>query len=299
VTEEANQPLVSVIMPCYKMGRFIGEALESIGAQTYTNWEVITVDDCGPEDGTKGIIEAFAARHSDHRVEFIRHDENAGVSKSRNTAIHMAKGEFLAFLDPDDFWGEDYLMEHINVLESDKKITVSYSDARFVNDKARVTGYVWGPDDRERKGLPESLYRRNFIAPCTVVARKESVLRCEGFDESAEIQHVEDWDLWLRMLHEGVKFSYTPSAESFYRKHDQAATADRTAMRLRESALRRKHSEFIAGYTFELVSKLERRVEELEGKQRMHESNVFYRTGRFIARLIALPGNFIKKVWNA
>ena len=54
VTEEMKQPLVSGIMPCFKMGRFIGEALESVGAQTYTNWEVIAVDDCGPEDATRG-----------------------------------------------------------------------------------------------------------------------------------------------------------------------------------------------------------------------------------------------------
>jgi glycosyltransferase involved in cell wall biosynthesis len=287
--------LVSVIIPCYKMGMYIGEALESVGKQSYTRWEVIAVDDCGPEDGTREIVESFAASHPEHRVEFIRHEKNGGVSKARNTAIHAAKGEFLAFLDPDDFWGVSFILKHMKVLEADDNISASYTDARFVNDQGMVTGGVWGPDDREHRGLPESLYRRNFIAPCTVVARTESVLHCGGFDESPEIQHVEDWDLWLRMLHEGAKFSYTPSAESFYRKHEQAATADPTAVRLRESALRRKHSELPTSYTLELVTAMERRIKQLEGKQRAYEGSVFFRIGRSVSKLIALPASVVKR----
>ena len=75
----SDRPLVSIIIPSYKMGRYIGEALESVGKQTYENWEVIAVDDCGPEDGTKEIIESFAACHPQHRIEFIRHQKNGGV----------------------------------------------------------------------------------------------------------------------------------------------------------------------------------------------------------------------------
>ena len=73
-----NNLLVSVIIPCYKMGGYIAEALESIGKQTYENWEVIAVDDCGPEDGTREIVESFAADQPQHRVEYIRHKENGG-----------------------------------------------------------------------------------------------------------------------------------------------------------------------------------------------------------------------------
>jgi glycosyltransferase involved in cell wall biosynthesis len=68
-----------VILPCYKTGQFIGEALESVGVQTYTNWEVIAVDDCGPEDGTRGAVEAFAAKFPDHRILYHRHKLNAGA----------------------------------------------------------------------------------------------------------------------------------------------------------------------------------------------------------------------------
>jgi glycosyltransferase involved in cell wall biosynthesis len=80
-----------VILPCYKTGQFIGEALESVGVQTYTNWEVIAVDDCGPEDGTRGAVEAFAAKFPDHRILYHRHKLNAGVSAARNTGIRAAR----------------------------------------------------------------------------------------------------------------------------------------------------------------------------------------------------------------
>src|SRR5215831_13863239 len=103
------QPLVSVIIPSYKMGAYIGEALQSVGGQSYRRWEVVVVDDCGPDDGTYDVIKAFRTSFPDHRVECVRHPTNRGVSAARNTAIAAAEGEFLAFLDPDDSWFPDHL----------------------------------------------------------------------------------------------------------------------------------------------------------------------------------------------
>ena len=266
------------------MGKYIGEALESVGKQTYENWEVIAVDDCGPEDGTKEILESFAAEHLKHRVEFIRMPENRGVSAARNAGIHAAEGEFLAFLDPDDFWGPSYLISHIEELKSHDHITASYTDARKITEDGTVTGQLQGPDDEEHQGLPESLYWRNFINTSTVVARKDSVIACGGFDEAPEIQHVEDWDLWLRMMDEGMKFNYTPAAESFYRQHPGASTDDLAAAKEREAALRRKHSELLERYNRVLLFVTRRRMEQLEGKQQAYEGSVFFRAGQIISR---------------
>ena len=99
-----SAPAFSIIIPAYKMGRFIGEALASVGVQSCRDWEVIVVEDCGPEDGTEAIVRDFAKAHPNHRVEFIRHERNTGVSGARNTAIAAARGDFLAFLDPDNYW---------------------------------------------------------------------------------------------------------------------------------------------------------------------------------------------------
>jgi glycosyltransferase involved in cell wall biosynthesis len=280
-----NELLVSVIMPCYKMGEFVGQALDSIGNQTCEKWEVIAVDDCGPEDGTREMVESFAASHPEHRVEFIRMPENRGVSAARNAGIQAAKGEFLAFLDPDDFWGESYLQTHIEELESHGRITASYTDASKITEDGTVTGELQGPDDEEHQGLPESLYWRNFINTSTVVARKNSVIACGGFDEASEIQHVEDWDLWLRMMDEGMKFSYTPMAKSFYRQHPGASTVDLAAARKRESALRRKHSELLERYNRVLLYVTRRRMEQLDRKQQAYEGSLLFRLSRIISGL--------------
>ena len=273
------------------MGKYIAEALDWVGKQSYANWEVIAVDDCGPDDGTKEIIDSFVSEHPEHRVEFIRHEKNGGVSKARNTAIHAAKGEFLAFLDPDDFWGSEYLMSQVETLESNDGVSLSYTDARFVDQESRLTGESWGPSEKESSGLPVSLYWRNFIAPCGVLAKRADVVSCGGFDEAPEMQHVEDWDLWLRMLEQGNEFTYNPLAESFYRKHSEAATADLSAMRQREAALRKKHSDLPPLYTRQMFAAMERRIEQLEGKQMAYEGSMFFRLGRFISNLRARPKN--------
>ena len=280
-----NESLVSVIMPCYKMGEYIGEALESVAKQTYQHWEVIVVDDCGPDDGTREIVESFARIHPEHRVELIRHAENRGVSAARNTAIGEARGECLAFLDPDDLWGESYLQIHMEKLTSDDEITVSYTDARKIDNDGTVTGEVQGPkNEEEHEGLPQSLYWRNFINTSTVIARKESVLCCEGFDETPEMQHVEDWDLWLRMMDVGMKFSYTPMAQSFYRQHATASTTDLDLCRQRESALRRKHSELMERHSRAQLHMMRRRIEQLEGKQKAYEGSALFRLSRAVSR---------------
>lgn len=136
--------MVSVIVPSFKMGQFIGEALESVGAQTYRNWEVIVVDDAGPEDGTRATVVAFAANHPDHRVEYIRHEANRGVSVSRKTAFEASRGEFIAFLDADDRFMPEKLQEHVSSLESHPECVLVHGPVVDENS----TGAVLVPDLR-------------------------------------------------------------------------------------------------------------------------------------------------------
>jgi teichuronic acid biosynthesis glycosyltransferase TuaG len=272
--------LVSIVIPCYKMGKFIGDALESIGKQTYGNWEVIAVDDCGPEDGTQAIVESFAKSHPDHRVEFIRHEKNKGVSAARNTAIHAAEGKYLAFLDPDDFWGSSYLWSHVKNLESHDNTAVSYTSARLVDQEGVITGEIFGPDIID---LPESLYFQCLIIPSAVMAKRENVILCDGFDETPELQHAEDWDLWLRMIEKEMGFCYTSSAICFWRQHQGASTFDPAARRAREMALRKKHSVLLAHYNRNLLRQILYRVDHLEGKQKAFEGSLFFRLGRLLS----------------
>jgi len=92
-----KEPLVSIILPSYKMGSYVSRALESIGKQTYTNWEVLLVDDCGPEDGTHNAVLEFQSNYPANRVQYIRNSENFGIGNSRNIAIAESRVNFWPF----------------------------------------------------------------------------------------------------------------------------------------------------------------------------------------------------------
>ena len=152
-----KEPLVSIILPSYKMGSYVSRALESIGKQTYTNWEVLLVDDCGPEDGTHNAVLEFQSNYPANRVQYIRNSENFGIGNSRNIAIAESRGEFLAFLDPDDFWGDNYLWEAVNGIgDSD----LCFQGARIVDENGTDHGIRM---ERRMDDLiarfPESLFR--------------------------------------------------------------------------------------------------------------------------------------------
>lgn len=278
-----TEDLVCVVIPCHKMGAYIGKALESVGKQSYPHWEVIAVDDCGPEDGTRESVAFFGERHPKHRVKFIRLEENRGVSAARNTAIAESKAEFLAFLDPDDFWHEDYLKEHLSRLH-EQGASVSYSNAILVDHEGKLMGGAWGPGQGELESFPLGLYRRNFINPSATVVRRKDVLDCGGFDESPEIQHVEDWDLWLRMVDGGLSFCFSPQAKVYYRKHQGAATTDPKVTQRRERALRHKHQDLPSKGTLAVIAHLEHQIRNLEGRQQGLEGHAFFRLSRVICQ---------------
>lgn len=261
-----TKKLVSVIIPAFKMGQFISDALESVGAQTYPHWEVIVVDDAGPEDGTRQAVEIFAAKHPDHRVEYIRHETNQGVSAARNTAIASAKGELLAFLDPDDEWRPQYLTRMVAVLERDP-------------DAVAVSARWWeregtDPVDRRSKPclleewqmscFPASLSVKNFIAPSAVVARAERVRSLGGFDTAPHMQHVEDYDLWIRMIEVGERIFLLNEALINYRSHEGAATSTVERVRPLIQAITAKHPFFFTNSLRYLVGNLYVRHESLK-----------------------------------
>lgn len=250
--------LVSIIIPCYKMGAYIGQALESVGRQTCTDWEVLAVDDCGPDDGTREAIGAFAVQHPSHRIECIRHSVNRGVSAARNSALSAAKGEFLAFLDPDDLWAANYLESQVWSMQENTSIQVSYTGAVRVDASGEPLGETLRPVEAELADWPQSLYRRNFIIPSCVMVARDAVTGLQGFDETPELQHVEDWDLWLRLIEAGRLFRFNTETVALYREHTGAATQQNDPMIQRVIALRNKHlqcsgfRQFMAGYVTDL-----------------------------------------------
>ncbi len=277
-----SEKLVSVIIPSFKMGQFIGEALESVGAQTYPQWEVIVVDDAGPDDGTRAAVEAFGAKHPRHRVEYIRHDKNQGVSAARNSAIKAAKGEWLAFLDPDDLWKPEHLARGAEVLRTQANIGVTSSSVEAVWTGAQGRTEHWVHGGWTRENFPLSMACWNFIQISSTMARKSEVEAAGGFCEDKELQHIEDYDLWIRLIRNGVGFSLMEEATCQYRKHGEGATADLRRMDELHENLMTRHAGFFLHAQARLLASL-----VAQSKTRDREMGGF-----FLRRLVA-AGNTI------
>jgi cellulose synthase/poly-beta-1,6-N-acetylglucosamine synthase-like glycosyltransferase len=224
--------LVSIVIPTYRKDRYIGETLDSIGCQTYADWELIVVEDSstGP---TEQIVADFARRHPNNRVDYSRNDRNYGAAHSRNVAFTKCRGQFVALVDADDRWFPDHLAHAVaNLNASDADLV--YSSVLMIEDATEMLLGVCGPLAHDLAEFPESLYRRNFITPSATVLRRE-VLADVGPWNTA-MKYCEDMDFWLRCLRAGKKFQLIGGCHCLYRKNHEGATTGRECGTVEELA---------------------------------------------------------------
>ena len=204
---------VSVIVAAYQAAGTIGRTLLSISAQTLKPREVMVVDD-GSTDDTAAIAEAFAARMSGIRLRVFGNERNLGAGAARNRAIRESTQPFLAFLDADDEWLPEKLARSMARLEGSGLALVAHDYVIGNGDDAPRTDCA----RRFREGADPyvQLYRRGYIASCSVVARREAVLAAGGFDES--LRNAQDFDLWLAMLRE-PRATFEVFGEALLRYH--------------------------------------------------------------------------------
>src|SRR5947207_2276441 len=126
----ASQPLVSVIIPTYNYARFIAEALASVQSQTYSNWEMIVVDD-GSTDDTEAVVKRIAA--DERRISYLR-QENAQQAAARNNGIRQAKGNYFQFLDADDLIEPQKLEQQVAFLQQHPEVDIAYSSVRYFSE---------------------------------------------------------------------------------------------------------------------------------------------------------------------
>jgi glycosyltransferase involved in cell wall biosynthesis len=281
------EKLVSVIIPSFKMGQFIGEALESVGAQTYQHWEVIVVDDAGPEDGTRAAVEAFAAKHADHRVEYLRHEVNRGVSAARNTAIGVARGGLLAFLDPDDAWFPEHLATHVELQRSSPgtRLVSATCAQMFERERGDRNLALWGYSEAEREMFPFALALRNAMNPSAVVTSRAGDDDALRFDEAADLQHVEDWDLWFSLVTRGWEFVPSSAVTVWYRKHAAGATASQREVLRRLEALAAKNHGVWVPLLAEAACRINHRLESVEGRLGATDRLLVFRFERWLRGL--------------
>ncbi|AEB08259.1 glycosyltransferase family 2 protein [Desulfobacca acetoxidans] len=182
-------PLVSVIIPTYNRADVVGEAINSVLAQTCRDFELIVVDD-GSEDGTAAIL-----AHYQDRIRIIRQARRQGVSTSRNTGARQAGGEWLAFLDSDDLWLPRKLEVQLAFIGAHRGVDICQTEEVWLRRGVRVNP---GRRHRKRGGsifLPS--LELCLVSPSAVMLRRQVFWQVGGFDET--LPACEDYDLWLRL----------------------------------------------------------------------------------------------------
>lgn len=219
-------PRVSIILATYNEPRYLARALDSIFSQTFTDWELIIVNDASPHPETKEIL----ARYNDSQIISITNDQNIGSVKSGAKGVAMARGEFIARLDDDDCWvGIDKLQQQVNFLDK-------HPDHLLIGTNIIVADY---DTDKElyRTNYPQSdtAIRENFFtaspfAHSSVMLRRAAMLRAGSYDES--LLRVEDYDLWMKL---GTTGKLANLAEALVRWRSPSKTKKNVpAIRLRD-----------------------------------------------------------------
>lgn len=197
-----RSPLVSVVMPLYNSASTVRESLESILAQTYSNLEILIVDD-GSTDGGLAICRSY----NDPRIRILQ-QQNRGLAGARNTGIRSSSGAIVAFLDSDDLWLPEKVAMHVNHLQAHPEVGVSYSRSAFIDAAGESLGIYQTP---QLQGItPELILCRNPVSNGSCVVMRREVLdgiRFEAnlygatesywFDDS--FRQSEDIECWLRI----------------------------------------------------------------------------------------------------
>lgn len=216
--ELAILPPLSVVIPVYNGENFLAQTVQSVLAQSYPPAEIIVVND-GSTDGTKSVAAAFGVK--------IRLEDrpNAGVSASRNFGISSANTEWVALMDHDDLWQPNHLANLARAISRNPTADVCYSGGRELTlDPA--SGLFQLADEPMPfptiADLSSALQERCAFIPSATALRRSTLLAVGGFN--SQYVNLQDWELWLRLLHHGARFIHTPEPTLLYRVHSASRT---------------------------------------------------------------------------
>lgn len=197
--------LVTIIMPSYNASKYIQTSINSIQNQTYSNWELIVVDDCST-DNTIEIVKEF----NDSRIRLYVNEKNSGAAISRNKALREAKGKWIAFLDSDDVWLPEKLEKQIRFME-ENDYSFTYTDYRI-----QLNG-TWVPyiNTAPNKVNKRKMYNYCYFSTITVMYDQQKV----GLIQIADLKKNNDYAMWLQAV-EKVDCYRLPECLSYYIKHE-------------------------------------------------------------------------------
>ncbi len=221
-------PRVSVVVPVYNADKYIGETLQSIGSQTFGDFDVHVVDDCST-DGSAAIVQAFCA--GDDRFFYHRSPSNfGGPAGPRNLGIEKSSGEYVAFCDADDLWVPHKLEIQLAVAEETGADVVSAVVRDFHDGEERESVAPPSGTVPRSEVSHTRLLLKNWIALSSVVARRSALEAAGPFNPARSHIAVEDFDMWLRITQAGGRAVRVGVPLVHYRKIPTSISASKTMM---------------------------------------------------------------------
>lgn len=232
---------ISVVLPVYNGGRSVADAIASIRAQTFHDWELIVIDD-GSTDETPRLLATVATQEPRIVVE---RGPRSGIVAALNRGIALASGDYIARMDADDIAMADRLAAQVELLEAQPEIGLASCFVEFGGDRLANQGYALHVDWLNRLVTPEEIALNRFVesplAHPSVVFRRDLVARFGGY---ADGDFPEDYELWLRWMDGGVKMAKVP--RPLLRWNDAPARLSRTDPRYAPEAFYRTKAKYIA-----------------------------------------------------
>lgn len=212
-----NQPLISVVIPTYNRAQLIIETINSVLNQTYKNLEIIVIDD-GSTDETEKIIKNI----KDSRIRYLKHQQNLGGAKARNTGIEAATGEYICFLDSDDIWLSQKVELQLAFMQQFTNLdkVVSYTQRKFLipyweicKNRPQVKQRPL-TDIKESDNLADYLFCDGGDMQTSTLMLKNSFAKAVGF--RSDLKKHQDWDFCLRLEAKGAKFAFLSKPLTVY-----------------------------------------------------------------------------------
>lgn len=217
-------PSVSVVIPAYQCAEYIAQAVESVFAQSYSDYELLVVNDGSPDTP---LLQKALVKYRPR----IRYFEQAttGPSGARNTGIRNARGKYVAFLDADDYWSPEHLGRQVEMLKQDQGLDLVYCNYMLLKrEKPFARAFDLQPQASEVT-FESLLVEDCAIGMSTVVCGRDRLVSAGYFDEN--LLRCEDFEMWLRMSLRGARMAYVSEVQVFHRINDSGLSADKLSMK--------------------------------------------------------------------
>ena len=211
-----KRPLISVLMSVYNGEKYLREAIESILAQTFADFEFLIIND-GSTDSSRDIILSY----SDARIRLIDNEEKIGLTKSLNKGISLARGKYIARMDADDISMPERIEKQVGYMDIAEDYVLVGAGAYLIDANGNEIGRLDRPFTHEE--ILGHIFFFNPVIHPSVMFRKAPILKIGGYNP--DIQKAQDYDLWLRLVDFNMKFCNLPSLLIKHREHEYSIEA--------------------------------------------------------------------------